>query len=208
MNDLAHWDVATSFTGAEAAALAVGLDPSQADHNRARRSPMIERMKRSYASKRQWYEDNERPQPEELDSVPLNQMLESRELAWRARTEEDDALQEWLRNERQSGFDSQTFAREEIARWLAEIGLTSAYLFSKPKSGGSPGLKEESFLKIVIAMAVRGYGFDPSASKSPISKQIADDAALLGISIDEDTVRKYLKLSADLLPSMKMLENL
>ena len=62
------------------------------------------------------------------------------------------------------------------------------------------GRERDSLLKLVIGMAVKGYTYKPGASKSPIPTEIADDLALLGISLDVDTVRKWLKAGAELLP--------
>lgn len=51
--------------------------------------------------------------------------------------------------------------------------------------------------KLVIGMAIKGYTHDPAASKSTAPKEIADDMAALGMTITDDTVRKYLKQAAD-----------
>ena len=62
-------------------------------------------------------------------------------------------------------------------------------------------LKErESLLKIVIGVAIDGYGYDPFALRSPTAKEIADILTQRGIGLDEDTVRKYLQLARELLP--------
>jgi len=64
--------------------------------------------------------------------------------------------------------------------------------------------ERDSLLKLILGMALGGYGFDPNASKSPTPKEIADDLATHGISITDDTVRKYLKESARaFLPAQK-----
>lgn len=63
-----------------------------------------------------------------------------------------------------------------------------------------PLRERESLLKLVIGMAVKGYSYDPASSRSPTAKEIATDLALIGLPMDEDTVRKYLKESAGLLP--------
>lgn len=55
----------------------------------------------------------------------------------------------------------------------------------------------QSLEKLVITMALSGYGHDPYGSRSSTAKEIADDAAANGISINEDTVRKYLKRAAE-----------
>ena len=57
--------------------------------------------------------------------------------------------------------------------------------------------ERNNLLKLVIGMAVKGYSYDPAAKKSPTPKEIADDLAALEISIDPDTVRKYLKEAAN-----------
>lgn len=66
------------------------------------------------------------------------------------------------------------------------------------------GTKEkDTLLKLVIGMAIKGYSHDPSASKNNTAKEIADDLAELGVSVSDDTVRKYLKLAAEFIPSVK-----
>jgi hypothetical protein len=53
--------------------------------------------------------------------------------------------------------------------------------------------ERNTLLKLVIGMAIKGYSHDPAASKSTAPKEIADDLADLGMTITDDTVRKYLK---------------
>ena len=57
--------------------------------------------------------------------------------------------------------------------------------------------ERNTLLKLVIGMAVKGYNYDPRATKSTTPKEIVDDLAGLGITITDDTVRKYLKQAAD-----------
>ena len=57
--------------------------------------------------------------------------------------------------------------------------------------------ERNNLLKLVIGMAVKGYSHDPAAKKNTTPREIADDLAELGISITDDTVRKYLKEAAD-----------
>jgi len=57
-----------------------------------------------------------------------------------------------------------------------------------------------SMAKIITAIAIREYGFEPTARKSPIPKEIQDIAASLGLEVTDDTVRRYLKLGAQYLP--------
>jgi hypothetical protein len=58
----------------------------------------------------------------------------------------------------------------------------------------------DSLLKLIIGMAVKGYGYDPKAKRSDKITDIAGDLDSLGLSLDGDTIRKWLREAADLLP--------
>lgn len=53
----------------------------------------------------------------------------------------------------------------------------------------------DSLLKMVITMAINSYDYSPLGGKSSVPSEIVEDASNLGISITDDTVRKYLKLA-------------
>jgi len=55
-------------------------------------------------------------------------------------------------------------------------------------------------LKLVIGMAVRGYVYDPKAARSDSVTEIVKDLALVGVPLDDDTVRKWLREAAEQLP--------
>lgn len=67
----------------------------------------------------------------------------------------------------------------------------------KGRSGELLATERDSLLKLVIGMAIDGYGFDPSAAKSPIPKQISDALQSRGLQLTDDTVRKWLKEAAE-----------
>lgn len=63
------------------------------------------------------------------------------------------------------------------------------------------GTKErESLYKLIIGMAVTGYGYDPKSKKNIAIKEIHNDLALCGIALDEDTIRKWLGKASEILP--------
>ena len=70
----------------------------------------------------------------------------------------------------------------------------------RPTPTEKPGWVKErdSLWKMVIAMAVDAYRYDPRALKSDVPRQIVDALQKLGIPLDADTVRKHLKAAADL----------
>lgn len=61
--------------------------------------------------------------------------------------------------------------------------------------------ERNSLLKIVIGMAIGGYAHQPKQSRSTTAKEIANDVESTGLRVDEDTVRKYLRQAAELLPA-------
>lgn len=60
--------------------------------------------------------------------------------------------------------------------------------------------ERDSLLKLIIGMAAGWYGYDPSAKKSDKVSEIAADLERAGVALDVDTVRKWLKAAAELLP--------
>lgn len=72
---------------------------------------------------------------------------------------------------------------------------------NSPQKTASALTKElESKNKIIIAMAKKHYRFDPKASKSTATGNIRQAIEDCGLSLDEETIRKHLKESAELLP--------
>jgi hypothetical protein len=55
--------------------------------------------------------------------------------------------------------------------------------------------------RLIIGLAINGYAYNPEADRNSATKDITDDLELLGISLDVDTVRKWLKESAEELPT-------
>lgn len=60
--------------------------------------------------------------------------------------------------------------------------------------------ERETVLKLIIGMATEQYGYDPSASRSETVKNIVSDLELHGLSLDAETVRKWLREAAEILP--------
>jgi hypothetical protein len=89
----------------------------------------------------------------------------------------------------------------------SELGFTKecieefeAKLTEHEKHNTSYKKQINSLMKIVITMAIKGYVYDPKAKKSQIVSDIKSDMNLLGLNLDEDTIREWLKKSAELLP--------
>lgn len=65
----------------------------------------------------------------------------------------------------------------------------------------SDHLTQKTLLRLLITMAIDGYGYDPSAKKSPIPKQLEVQTEVLGIRVTDDTVRAALQQAAKCLPA-------
>ena len=88
----------------------------------------------------------------------------------------------------------------KIAALEADIeALRSEQPSFKPEQ--AVGARErDSLLKLIIGMAVAAYVYDPKATRSDKPAEIADDLARAGVPLDVDTVRKWLREAAELLP--------
>jgi hypothetical protein len=84
----------------------------------------------------------------------------------------------------------------ELEAFIGRIGEPNSSK-EKPLSGS----ERDSLLKLVVVMAVKGYGYDPfSTKKSTTVSEIESDLAQLGIALTDDTIRKYLKEAVSKLP--------
>jgi len=61
-------------------------------------------------------------------------------------------------------------------------------------------IKIECLLKMVIGMAINGYGYDIKAKKSPIPSEISSDLLEKGISLTPKTIKKYLNEAERMIP--------
>jgi hypothetical protein len=83
----------------------------------------------------------------------------------------------------------------------ANVAAVASCQGSDRSHRGQLGSRErDSLLKLIIGMAVGGYGFDPLAERSRQVKEITDDLLRVGVQLSDDTVRKFLKDGAELLP--------
>jgi hypothetical protein len=60
--------------------------------------------------------------------------------------------------------------------------------------------QHDTLLRILIGIAVEQYGYDPRKARNAAASQISSDLQLHGISVSDDTIRKYLSAGSELLP--------
>ena len=95
-------------------------------------------------------------------------------------------------------FDDLTRVFNETCDELDALQAREAELSEKP--GWSR--ERDSLLKLVIGMAIKGYGYSPAAQRNPAVSDISGDLRQLGVPLDEDTIRKYLKEGKSLIPEI------
>jgi hypothetical protein len=67
---------------------------------------------------------------------------------------------------------------------------------------GRTDLRElQSLSKLLVAIAIREYGYRPDDARSPIPKEIEAIADELGLEVSRETILKYLRLGASYLPA-------
>ena len=108
-----------------------------------------------------------------------------------------------FQKQRDTPFYGSKVRPKEFVEWVKNLPVKLSMLNAEEKENPKPLSDREriSLLKMVIGMAVKGYGYNPQSSRSTTAKEIASDLQLLGVSVDEDTVRKWLRESALQLPS-------
>jgi hypothetical protein len=185
--DTDHWAKAAFLTMDEAFWLSVGLAPERQFtdaianevQRRARKNPVADYLRqRTVLFKRA------------LDPYGHNRELSpDRILDWIERVELDvhPSFPEML--------------RVMIARAPTKAPVaTGSSVENATTSEKAESRERISMAKLIVAMAIREYGYDPDAKRGPIPKEIHDLTVSLGIEVTDDTIRKYLKLGARYLP--------
>jgi hypothetical protein len=200
--NLYHWRACEKLTLVQAALLVVDADPQEWDCEKLFDNPPI-----GFAAIYQalLHAINEK-------NTCIGYKLEIIEN--RARCTRDS---EW-----RDGFSVHVLSKD-VKRWLMEIGIKSNFFCSEEQSiaAYSPRTQEQrvevrtpntvedkplwiserdSLLKLVIGMAVQGYSYNPEAKKSGTVAEIKFDIEQLGLSLDDETIRSYLKQASAKLP--------
>lgn len=191
MASLKHWDFAAHFSGNDAAALILGMEPGDSVIEQSRIQVVVDRMELNYnhALKRYYHEafqigmvnfqDMEADRPFELESVKMTEL--------RRQCDFDDDItpfSDWLASDTQSQFDEQIFSRHIVADWLAAIRLNSIYQFRLAQPSGVNevtghwpwGDHHTELLGHVEAAAMRYWvNYDPTDSTTaPINRDVAE----------------------------------
>ena len=136
---LRHWDFATHFTGEEAAALIMGIDPNLPKSEVDTAYPIVERMRSAYQKalgEAIWayeFKDGAGGDQSLVDITEKSTGLYSYRM-FHISGHEFEIVRlhagHWLNDQNETSFDAQKFTREELVRWLSAIEMKSDYHFN------------------------------------------------------------------------------
>lgn len=136
---LRHWDFATHFTGEEAAALIMGIDPNLPKSKVDTTYPIVERMRSAYQQalgEAIWaydFKDGADGDQSLVDITEKSTGLYSYRMFHISGYEFEIVrlnAGHWLKDQNETSFDAQKFTREELVRWLSAIEMKSDYHFN------------------------------------------------------------------------------
>ncbi len=215
--DFDHWSKMEYWSLDEAVALSMGKAPEVVSWDKIKAFKEVSPFVRQYARLRdlterakvaqklfdavlptifiRWADNNEIAVPAELRERVTKRKGTLGD--WKKNYEQLNAMygermQEWVDlSRKQSDLIAAKQARiAELEKKLAEkqprVATADAPKIQSP-------VERQNMLKLIYAMAVKGYAYDPTQKRSSIISEIASDMALAGFSISDDTIRRYLK---------------
>lgn len=210
------WDGFDTFKGWEAACLIAGVEVSKSvSETNAFVNKLLKEMEAAYDRARAelFVMASTPSRPASAKFVPSTSGLLSVQLAdaieWCKDGGGDDAVK-WTTLER-SNFEYQDLSKAMLDQWLKLRGIASEYRFVaqgeevEPRGDSSKPLstrERNTFLRIIIGLAIDGYGYVPGAARSGTAKEISDYLFAVGVGVGEDTIRHILQDAArDVLPA-------
>lgn len=182
--DFTYWSKMASFTIHELLCLSVGVEPDSFD------SSTVARFSRFQKSA--------------LDAFwPAMAFLARR--------------REQLVRQFSGGDDDRRVSPKQFLAWIEKTGFETHPAFLdplqgihvgdvRPASGPAEPTRQDprevdTIAQLFTAMAIKRYRYDPRAERSEVPRKISDLAASMGMTVTPETVRKYLKKGAELIPS-------
>jgi hypothetical protein len=146
----------------------------------------------------EWAADHDIPVPTELSEKV--QRIRGRLVDWKKNYDElksmyDHHTADW-RNVAQRQKNLLEVQQGRIAECEAELAAHEATPASEPTKPQSP-IERQNMLKVILGMAVAGYSYNPADKRSKIVAEIVSDLERQGLSVSDDTIRRYLKEARD-----------
>ncbi len=209
MADIRHWSRAAYWTLEEATALALGRDPARVN------SKALAAYKDRSGLPSRYFRQLDLAKRALWAGQLYDPVLPTVYLAWAKRMQLEMAadlvgsveelglpIADW-KSLYETASAALTAQEAATRRALETVTLLQGELAAtRTEVAQSLGTRErESLLKLVIGMAKKGYSYDPAALRSDRVPEIVGDLERCGIALSADTVRKYLRQGAELLPA-------
>lgn len=199
MVDVEFWSTLAIWRLHEAVALSFGRDPDRVD------LASVEPYRNASPFARQYCQLSERVRRAALDMQLPDPVAPRDFLAWAKRSGVGipEALEQAIGRNTSETTDLQADLGEASERAYKDEQaekLPQRTTDTSTKRGLLHPKERDSLLKLVIGMAMGGYSYDPRSSRSDIVGEIESDLDNLGVHLDADTIRKYLRQGAELLP--------
>ncbi len=178
--DFKHWSQNPRFSRHEALMLSVGVEPHHLEERKV--EELAERNAEGRAKLLK----------------PLQTLLRRRDL---------------IERQFRGRMQSPNISPRDLFAWFQLVDLdvhpefTSKYLDTSKggaypaKPSTKPDQREiNSICQLFTAIAIDSLGYDPHQKRSTVPKEIVDFASGMGLEISVDTVRKYLKRGAEIIP--------
>lgn len=89
-----------------------------------------------------------------------------------------------------------------IASLNEKLALLEEGLRGSTKEKELSTKERNTALTIIMAMAIGGYGYDINAKKNDAIADIESDIVKIGLQLDNDTIRRWLKNGAQIVPQI------
>lgn len=207
MIDIPQYVLASCFTAEQAAALILGIDQDNATgHENEEYGKLLVCMRESYDQAVTYFVDC---LEEGVALNPCPRMLESIGLEVRVKLLWQNSDDFCLENEEKFiGFENQKFTRGELERWIFEMGIKSAYQFTKQNVNfSSPPTKSKKtfstkerkkLLGIIFWIIKTWYEYNHYSQAVVIAVKVKKDLADCGFDIDEKFVSDRIGEAFDL----------
>jgi Bacterial regulatory protein, Fis family len=213
MEDLSHWDFADEFSGYDAAALILGIEPktSSGDYSIG---PVEDRLRKDYKKLTQKLMQDRFECDEDWGSTrgKFTQPPETGLLSIALRKQWDHwfaakshtALDKWFRGAYWCDFDRQEFDRKTIVNWLKDEGFKSAYDFSRIRQN-QPQFSQKHDLTPITTKCAEVTKSDMKDASADEKRQAARNAlevhsnnvtnAAKHLGVDRKTLRRWAEFT-------------
>jgi hypothetical protein len=228
--DFEHWSKAAHWTLEEAVALSLGKAPEVVNSGTIQKylevspfafrySRLLDLAKRATIWQKlfdpvmpimffNWTKDNEIEFPEALGEKIIKrsgEFLDWKGLFEKLKLQYEEDFAAWRKTAQDQG-DLLAKCNENIAILQSKLEESQAKLYAFAEAPAPAPEKRQStreregMLKVIYSMAIGGYGYNPSDRRSKVIPDILKDIELQGLSVSDDTLRRYIKAACDLFP--------